>query len=254
MKNSKTLLKALRGKFSIQKTYKVFNSLDKTSLTNIQNFGKSFIESFSKKPKGFGRFDKKNKNQDPTEDPEPKEDKKTSQGNEDKKEAKEDNKDQDHKKKSKEEKKQDLDDLEKKLREIMEESFKKNKKSGKDGEKSQNENNQGSNMGTGGMFGNFGGGGPGPNKNSALMTFLYFVMGFLFMRMLFGPTEEGKIKEKEVTSGSYLERNLTLGTIAGFTVMQQDSGEYKVRFVINGENYFMIIADLDYFLKFLEEN
>ena len=99
----------------------------------------------------------------------------------------------------------------------MDESFKKNNnKNDKDGEKNENSTTP-SNMG--GMFGNLGGGGPGPNKNTAFMTFLYFVFGFLFMRMIFGPIEEGKIKEKEITSGPYLERNLGLGTIAGFTIM-----------------------------------
>ena len=62
MKNSKHLLKALRNNFSIEKSLEVFKKIDKTSRTNIQNFGKSFIDSFNKKPQGFGRFNRKNNN------------------------------------------------------------------------------------------------------------------------------------------------------------------------------------------------
>ena len=136
MRNSKILLKALKNNFSVEKSLEAFKKLDKTTRTNFQNLGRSFIDSFNKKPQGFGRFnkDKKEAQQEVKSDKDKEHPSKPEKPKEEI--AKEIKKDSEPNKAPKDEKKQQiLEELEKKMKEIMDESFKKTNKNATDSDK-----------------------------------------------------------------------------------------------------------------------
>lgn len=93
----------------------------------------------------------------------------------------------------------------------------------------------------------------GPNKDPQNPNNFITIAALLMVLYVFSASSSQSGKPQEVEASSDLfEQNLKDRKISEVSIQQLPDGNFKISFFVDKTAYYMIVADLDYFLNFLD--